>query len=81
MDMEKVRRVLADGNMVGALALLQTAEAVQAALKASGTELTLPEAEAVLEGVTGSGDAELSPDDLDSIAGGYARKPKPPRSH
>lgn len=80
MDMDKIRQVLSDAGMVETLAALQTAEAVQAALKASNVELTLQESEKVMGEIAAAkqGGDELSADDLDSVAGGIVRKPNPP---
>ena len=72
MDEKKVQEIFSDEAFVGSLMAMESAEEVQAAVKAKGLDLTVGDIERIKAQLVSGKSDELSSDDLDNVAGGFA---------
>ena len=72
MDEKKVQEIFSDEAFVSSLMEMETAEQVQAAVKAKGLDLSIADIEKVKAQLVSGKTDELSADELEDVAGGFA---------
>lgn len=70
MNEELLKEILSDSDFAKSLIEMETPEAVQAALKEKGVELSLADITAIQSILTEQAEGELSEDELENVAGG-----------